>query len=175
MLAERDPPGGFTTVDELLGGTDEFYGMGQERVLYCNDLEVDSFRFERLAGQLCGHDGIFCGEAVGSVRQDLMLLATSSSCKKGTCFGGPIAAHGYRGRSVPCRRPGARPRVRQGRALHLCPRWTGNYMPMTRQSVSDQRSCSVLILIHPELPSRDRCHRPQKSTRCKWLGGTTSE
>ena len=58
-------------VDELLGGAQQLGGIGQQRVLVADDLELDPVGREGLARELGGEDGIARGVAAGGVRQQL--------------------------------------------------------------------------------------------------------
>src|SRR5207248_10838756 len=57
-------------VDEVLGGGDQLDGIGQQRVLVADDLELHPVGTERLPGEAGGGDGLRRGAAPGRVGQD---------------------------------------------------------------------------------------------------------
>ena len=57
--------------DELAGRAQQLDGVGVERLVVADDLELDEVRPERLAGELCRQDGLAGGHAAGRVGQQV--------------------------------------------------------------------------------------------------------
>ena len=66
-VRQHDEP----VVDERLGGGDELDGVGQQRAVVADHLELDPVGLERLARELRGDDRVAGGVAAGGVREHL--------------------------------------------------------------------------------------------------------